>query len=157
MKNKKRIKIFFWVSFTLLTIFSMTFLLMPFTQNQSENRRMMLVIVGMIFWVSFVGGIVSLAMVKHINGKVNKEENIQNIGIRNRLGLFRNMPETIANSLFIGGLIIMIILIVTNRINEYVAYMDISILVFSFTMHFLFEDTLYKRIRNKKEKERKNL
>ena len=103
MKNKKRIKIFFWVSFTLFTIFSMTFLLMPFAQNQSENRRMMLVIVGMIFWVSFVGGIVSLAMVKYMNEKVNKEENIQNTTIRNRLGLFRNMPETIANSLFIGG------------------------------------------------------
>lgn len=156
MSNEKRIKIFFWVSFTLLTIFSMTFLVMPFASNQSENRRMMFVIVGMIFWVSFIGGIVSLAMVKHINGKANKKENIQNTGIRNRLGLFRNMPETIANSLFIGGIVVMIVLIVTNRINEYVAYVDISILTFSFAMHFLFEDTLYKRMKHKKEKERKN-
>lgn len=157
MKNEKRIKIFFWISFTLFTIFSMTFLLMPFAQNQSENRRMMLVIIGMIFWMSLAGGIVNLIMIKYMNRKANKEENIQNTNIRNPFKLFRNMPQTIANSLFIGGLIVIIILIVTNRINEYIAYINISILVFSFAMHFLFEDTLYKRIRNKKEKERKNL
>jgi len=151
------IKIYFGVAFTLLTIFSMTFLLMPLAQNQSENRRIMLIIVGIMFWVSFIGGMISLIIVKHMNAKANKKENIHNTGIRNRLGLFRNIPEAIANSLFISGLFVMIILIATNKINEYVTYIDISILFFSFTMHFLFEDTLYKRIINKKEKERKNL
>ena len=52
------IKNYFWCIVLLLTIMSFTFLLMPIA-NYMQNgwkQRLVLVIVGILFWLSFIGG-----------------------------------------------------------------------------------------------------
>lgn len=143
MKWQEKKKIYMKMTVISWAVFSMTFLLMPLSEHSQKNQRMMLVFVGAIFWISLIWCIICIVILKHVSKRANSELTGKNTMTRSRLRFFRNIPETIADSLLIGALVVMAILIATNRVTQYIMYVDLSILCFSLGMHFLFEDDSY--------------
>lgn len=148
----KILRYYFWLAFIFWTIFSATFLIMPVTETIVEGKRMVLIAVSTLFWVSFVFSIICIIILKIYNRRLNRIKKIRVSGIRYRLGLFCNIPELVANILFLGSIIASIIFMITKRINEYAVYVNISVFIYSIGLHFLFEDTLYRKIISKNRK-----
>lgn len=143
MEWHKKKKIYMKMTVISWAFFSMTFLLMPLSVSSQKNQRMMLVLVGVLFWSSFIWCILCMILLKHVSKRANEELIGNKTRSRSRIGFFRNIPEAVADSLLIGALVVMAVLISTNRVTEYITYVDLSILCFSLGMHFLFEDESY--------------
>ena len=66
----KILRYYFWLAFIFWTIFSATFLIMPVTETIAEGKRMVLVAVSALFWVSFVFGIICIIALKIQNKRL---------------------------------------------------------------------------------------
>ena len=156
MKLKKRLQLYFGLAFWGLLIFSMSFMIMPFSVNARENGRIVLVLVSALFWVSLLTGLIFLILTKRTNQRIKKKRKRKRIGWRGKSFVCQNIPVAIADTCFIGSIAGFVILLITHRSSDYVTYVDCSVLCFSLSMHFLFEDSLYRYLwmTNKKDKEK---
>lgn len=155
----------------MLTMFSMTFLIMPFSNiPDGMGQRLILGITGTLFWVTFILGYLFLFLAKSMVRRINRNSGRRN-GIRKevliynenngssgiisiiksmalkgfrKLKFYANVPTAAADTGFIAALIVMVILNYTGNTAGYAAYVDISILVFSFNAHLLFSGDLHK-------------
>lgn len=157
MLMEKKLKRYFHGSIVMLTIFPMTFLIMPIS-NMLDGipQRILFALVGSMFWLSFISGYVLLFLVKHKSKKVDgfgdKKELDQNKKWYRRFHLFTNVPTVAADTAFIAALIVLLILSHRGNTAGYVIYVDIFILVFSLNIHLLFGGNLYKSILQEKIK-----
>lgn len=63
MIKESKLKIFFWTAFGFLTLFSLTFLIMPFTVSINGNKQIVSpMIVGIIFWLCLVSGLILMIL-----------------------------------------------------------------------------------------------
>lgn len=142
MEQEERLRVYYLGSAAILLIFSSTFLAMPVTNKISmENARMVLALVGLVFWSSLIAGNVLLFLAYGIDGKMNGRE-VQG----KRLQFFSNLPTAIADFCFIAGAIVLAVLIGKNLTGQYVAYIDLFIIALAFHMHLLFSRGLHHRI-----------
>lgn len=65
MRSIRRIKQLFWSAIFFLSIMAMTFLFMPVVVKAGEHNRMVVVLLGMIFWISAIIGYLMITVAEH--------------------------------------------------------------------------------------------
>ena len=105
--------------------------------------------VGAVYWLTLIISIAGVIVIKQINRHLDNNHKRQ----RKSIPVLANIPQSIADAALIGAIVVIVILFMMGKESRYIAYVDIAIGVFALYAHFLFENTLYKRI--KKTKERK--
>lgn len=156
MQSVKRLRLYFRCAAVMLTVFSMTVLVMPLSNMlDGEKQRIMLLLVGGIFWFSFFTGYLFLFLAKGINRKW--EKNMDNSGKKKKhikMNLYSfDMPTAIADTCFLTGWIVLLLLKFTRQTTGYVVYIDLFIILMSFHVHLLFSGSLYKRVIDSSKKD----
>lgn len=153
---EKRLERYFHCSIVMLTIFPMTFLIMPFSiMFDGVLQRILFGLVGSMFWISLISGYMFLFLVKRMGRKLDgygdKKESYQNEKWFQRFHFFTNLPTAAADTAFIAALIVLLVLNRIGNTTGYVIYVDVFILIFSLNVHLLFGGNLYKSILQKKK------
>ena len=160
MRYTNRIEKLFWLSVICLTIMSATILIMPFVVSVTNEKRMLVVATGMLFWGSAIVGYTSIIKankerIRYISKQPNDDLSMGcRVGIMN---FFSNIPSTVADVSMIMSFILFIIIIFTEHNNSYLSYVLLFILILSLNMHGLFNGRIYKTIKIKHKRREKHL
>ena len=151
MKLKKEL---IWLSISIagFAILSVSFLLMPV-----ESHAVISKIAGLMFWLGLVIGImfqILLARHKKIGMTKNRIQRLANQRIKPGIfSLFKNPMTIVFDLLMAIGLVGLISSMILTKGMGYICYMFISITVFSFSMHCIFNGRIYIYISNKEKKQ----
>lgn len=151
MKLKKEL---IWLSISIagFAILSVSFLLMPV-----ESHAVISKIAGLMFWLGLVIGImfqILLARHKKIGMTKNRIQRLANQRIKPGIfSLFKNPMAIVFDLLMAIGLVGLISSMILTKGMGYICYMFISITVFSFSMHCIFNGRIYIYISNKEKKQ----
>ena len=152
------IKNYFWCIVLLLTIMSFTFLLMPIA-NYMQNgwkQRLVLVIVGILFWISFISGYTLLIITNKKFRKLFVQGNPEvESKLPNCFEFFSNTYAAVADAILIAVIVVLIVITILGRMTGVFPYIVLAILVFSINIHCLFNGNIYKTIRTNDTRERK--
>lgn len=159
----KTLPILFGVSILFLVLFSASLMLMPipFLEEQGEINQTLQLVVGILFWVSLAGAVVSIILLRRKNKKLNRAEDIRKETRKDtwkeKTGICNGLPVTVVDLLFVAGLIVFAILISADIDNHYIAFVILGITGFMPGAHFLFDSSLLKAVsfggKNKSDKE----
>lgn len=150
MKLKKD---FMWLSISIagFAILSVSFLLMPV-----ESHAVISKIAGVMFWFGLVIGIifqVILARHRKIGMTKNRIQRLANQRVKPGVfSLFKNPVAIVFDLLMAIGLVGLISSMILTKGMGYICYAFISITVFSFSMHCIFNGRIYLYISNKEKK-----
>ena len=145
----KKFRIVYIIAILMCGLHACTYLLMPLSENSINQRHITLAMVGAVYWLTLIISIAGVIVIKQINRHLDNNHKRQ----RKSIPVFANIPQSIADAALIGAIVVIVILFMMGKESRYIAYVDIAMGVFALYAHFLFENTLYKRI--KKTKERK--
>ena len=134
MNQMKRLRLYYLLSAILLFCFSCTFLLMPVANMVSqENARIVLVSVGMLFWLTGIGGYTLLFLVHRIKRRMGGEE-----GMAKRKGIFPVNKAAVALDIVFGaGVVILIAWSGKLFMQRYGAYVVLFVTTMAFHMRLL--------------------
>jgi hypothetical protein len=153
MIKESKLKIFFWTAFAFLTLFSLTFLIMPFTVSINGNKQIVSpMIVGIIFWLCLVSGLI-LMILSLQSGRKTETKIQENSPKKKIIFFFSNIPTAIADVCFIIAVAALLILWYQNSINGYLTYVVISIISETVIVHLMFSGNTFEKIKNRKKKE----
>jgi len=133
-------------------IMSISFLLMPLATSYSDknNNKIMLIIVGLVFWISLLICVISILLANKLRKKILS--NIKNTKENQKKGIFTffsNKYALVFDLLMFISLISFAIVIAKRKQNEYIAYIILSVLIFSFSMHCMLNGKIYKLSKQK--------
>lgn len=145
MKGKKTEAVLLVISLLCYLVMCLTFLFMPLEEDTFIS--------GIVFWAGLVSGSV-LQVIVNARRKAFFRKN--NISYRNtkksRAGIFRvfsNRPAKIADILCGAALVATVISMIVTRGYGYICYVFISLTVFSFVLHCVFNGKNFDFILNK--------
>ncbi|MEE1057349.1 MAG: hypothetical protein UH239_08900 [Acutalibacteraceae bacterium] len=150
MKKFKKVEKTFWFSIISFSVMSLCILFMPMASNLSEltNKRS-LVIVGSVFWLSGITGVVFMLFVrkerKNYFRKMNKENQNNDKSTKNAIASC--LQAKVAGCVAILSFLIFIISLFTNLKYGYISFVVLFILVFSLCMYFIFNGKNYRFIK----------
>lgn len=129
------------ISIIMLVLFAATFLIMPVSNYISGTySKIAYLIVGIVFWISGIGGYSILVYIYAIERKRRDKRR------KNRFFFFSNLFTKVADISFLVGVILLIILLCTKLSTHYVVYINIFSIVLSFNAHWLFSRNLHIKI-----------
>ena len=133
LKKERRL---FFLSCVFMTLLAITILFMPFEK--------LLYINGIAFWVFLLSGYILLIILntsRRRNGDKEKDKRLPGI-----IKFFSDSMARVFDGMFILSLLAFITYQYTNYIDGYISYVILSILVFSFQMHCMFNGKNYEYI-----------
>lgn len=140
MKNFKGYKVFFGLTAMCWTIFSLTFLVMPYNVSVNGNasgRNILLILTGVVFWLGLTGGWILFAVLNHMGRQYPVSDTKKN-------PFYSNIPTAVADTSFIAAAVVLILCGVSNTGNEYIIYVLICILSESVFAQILFGGKVYQ-------------
>lgn len=145
MKRKNTEVIWLVLSLTFYLAMSVTFLFMPLEEETFFS--------GYVFWAGLLGGIVTQIILNAQRKAFFRKNHIsyKNAG-KARIGLLRvfaNIPAKIADIAFVLSLVGTVIAMVVTDGYGYVCYVFISLTVFSFILHCIFNGRNFDFLLNK--------
>lgn len=148
----------FWMSVLLLTAMSLTFLMMPIADHVEGNaQRFVLVMVGILFWGSSLGGyffwVMTYRNYKELLRKDPSKAN-QSGHVIGAFELFSNTQAAVADAMLIADVAVMAIMTIWGRMDGMIPYIVLAVLIFSIHMHCIFNGNIYREVIYKKEKEK---
>jgi uncharacterized membrane protein len=138
-----RNKIVFIFIIVCWSLFSMTFMWMPLTQQHENASNQGMIAVGLFFWITFVLSIIGVMIYKKIrkeNRKQTKEQQLFKV----KRGVYLGVKAA-----FIMAMIGMLIIIIIGKQDCYITYVDISVLVYSAGLCYLLKDLCVRKERKK--------
>lgn len=147
MKNSKNEAIWLGVSIACFGMMALSFLFMPLEKVTFWS--------GAVFWMGLAGGIVTQVVVSSSRKAFFRKNRIsyKNSG-KARVGLLRvfaNLPAQIADVACAVGLVGTVISLIATKGYGYVCYVFISLTVFSFVLHCIFNGRNFDFVLNKKK------
>lgn len=134
----KRERFFYIVSIICLSLFPCTFLLMPFAVGATDSfRGPAVVLTGMMFWITGIGGYVCLILV-YVAERACKSEK--------KRFLFSNALTAAADVMFGIGIVVLAVLFRKGLTTLYSAYVCVFVIVFSWNLHWLFSRNFQKKL-----------
>lgn len=131
MRGRNKINVHFIISELCLIIFPITFLFMPTTNSDSFSyARYATVSIGVVFWMSGLFGYGILIYLYFIKKKTRKA--------RRKCYIFSNTIVSVADIVFVLGILGMIILCLIGVSSTYMGYLCLFIIVFSLNTHLLY-------------------
>ncbi len=147
MRSINRIKQLFWFATIFLLLMAGSILIMPMATKVGEEDRTVLLLSGLVFWISCIAGYTLLFMANKerkyfIRRKLNGDPSMDcKPGI---ITFFDNVPATIADVAMIASFLLFVGMYFTELKYEYISYVLLFIFVFSLNMHCLFNGRIYK-------------
>ena len=143
MRDDHTIKRLWIVSLVLLIIMPSLLLVMPYSASiDTSTDGISLIVVGLAFWATFVGGytvfLVAVLKKRKIYEETNKWHSVFKV--------FANKCLIITDTVFFGSLVWLLINIKNNKTEGFVILINLFLLVLSFNMHVLFGSNLYRYI-----------
>ena len=145
MKHKNTEAVVLCISLVFYLVMSLTFLFMPLEEETFFS--------GYVFWAGLLGGIVTQILLNaqrkaffrrnHISYKNSKKSRV---GI---LRFFANRPAMIADIVCGAALLGTVVSMIVTKGYGYVCYVFISLTVFSFILHCIFNGRNFDFILNK--------
>lgn len=118
----------------LLALFSLSFLLMPIPNFVPiEYMRISQVLIGIWFWGTGISGYYFL--IKSLQEK--RKERLRERDYR-RIFMFVDVVTSIFDIIFCASIIGLLILIKNRMTSNYIAYVDICLMILSFNGHWIF-------------------
>lgn len=140
MKKRDKRKEFFTGAFTLLLLFSCSFMLMPLPELMSEKTEILGIGVGCLFWIGFWGGYVCLIVSFIQWAKCRKKQ-----GKKEKTKVIRQIISLIVTLLVMGiGVWILRVLYKSGYGSIYINYVILSVITWIWNCYFLFGSGLYK-------------
>lgn len=157
MNNGSKQKKFLIISIISFLLMSITFLIMPFGETDMNSGTSPLTIIsGIIFWLCLIAAVVAQAILSNEFKKMTKDaKNVseRKIGI---ISFCQNKEGMAADICFLLSLITFIVLMLVTDGTMYFCYILMSMIVFSFCMHCIFNGKIYNTLFAKKNVARKN-
>ena len=145
MKNKKTEALLLGLSLLCYFAMSLTFLFMPLEKDTFVS--------GIVFWTGLVGGSVMQIMLNAQRKDFFRKNNISYKNTKkSRAGIarfFTNRPAKIADVSFCVSLMATVIALIATRGYGYLCYVFISLTVFGFVLHCIFNGKNFDFILNK--------
>lgn len=133
MKKEKKL---FFLSCVFMTLLAITILFMPFEKFLYIN--------GIAFWVFILSGYILLTILN--TSRRRNEDKEKDKRLPGVIRFFSNPLARVFDGMFILSLLVFIIYQYTNHIDGYISYVILSIIVFSFQMHSMFNGKNYDYI-----------
>ena len=112
--------------------------------------------VGILFWLSFIGGYTLLIITNKKFRKLFVQGNPEvESKLPNCFEFFSNTYAAVADAILIAVIVVLIVITILGRMTGVFPYIVLAILVFSINMHCLFNGNIYKTIRTNDTRERK--
>ncbi len=153
MRSINRIKQLFWFATIFLLLMAGSILIMPMATKVGEEDRTVLLLSGLVFWISCIAGYTLLFMANKERKYFIRRKLDGDISMGCRSGIitfFDNVPATIADVAMIASFLLFVGIYFTELKYEYISYVLLSILVFSLNMHCLFNGRIYKATKYKR-------
>ena len=145
MKNKKTEALLLGLSLLCYFAMSLTFLFMPLEKDTFVS--------GIVFWTGLVGGSVMQIMLNAQRKDFFRKNNISYKNTKkSRAGIarfFTNRPAKIADVSFCVSLMATVIALIATKGYGYLCYVFISLTVFSFVLHCIFNGKNFDFVLNK--------
>lgn len=150
MKDQvKKLKIWFYISITLLGISSSAILLVMFADfNGNQMQKAMGYLVGIIFWVGIIAGYTVFWKLNRELKKILKQHYRRKR--KSRIGLitfFSSLHGMIADIICGICFLVLTVLLITKNNAEWLTIIFISLFAFSLQMHCLLNGENFKHIK----------
>ncbi len=134
MNQIKKLRLCYAVSAVMLFILSVTFLIMPAANMVSQRvARIVLVSVGVLFWISSISGYMLLFVAYKMERRMNGKD-----GVRKRNGLFpASRVMIVSDIVFIGGVVALIAFSKKSFMQGYGAYVVLFVTTMAFHLRLL--------------------
>lgn len=150
MKGVKKINQLFGISVLALFLMSACILLMPLPNRIGEENRIMIILLGGVFWVTAIIGYVSIFLAGRECECLIKKEMITEEKSLPGIGKFFSNPlAKVADVTMIISIMLFVIINFTDLIYEYISYIILFFVIFSLNMHCLFNGRIYKMTKMK--------
>ena len=150
----RKMIIFLLLSVVLLFIGSASIVFMPLSSNISNAEfKLPVIINGLVFWISFIFGYLSLALANSQCKKINCEK------VKRKAGLFcffSNRYAKVFDVLMVVSFIALVLMMIFGKTLYYVIFIILALLVFSINMHCIFNGRVVRTIIYKNEERRKS-
>lgn len=138
MREKKERGLYI-ASILLLMLFPCTFLLMPIADMVPvQYARSVYALVGGMFWITCIGGYVSLGIVYAMEKQQKRQSR--------RTYLFSNSLTVTADIMFVLGCVGILLLSAYGLTSIYMMYVSIFLSILAWDMHWLFSRGYQKKI-----------
>lgn len=151
MRNKKIDYTWLVISVLSYLIFATSFMIMPFESASAEDGFSITShLSGLAFWISLLIAIVSQTVLavrrkkRNIASRVRQIKNTQNIGI---FCFFKNKLAAVFDVVSVLSLIGLVVALFFTRGIGYICYVFVAALVFSFSMHCIFNGRVYNELK----------
>lgn len=146
MSEKKKYNIIMYVSIISFALMSVSFLLMPLDiMLNLKNSSFINIVIGILFWITLIIGVIGQIVLSFLIKKAAYIKQNKRFGI---ITFFSNKYAVIFDLVFIVALIGFIIAAIATKLLGYSCYVFLALVVFSFTMHCIFNGNSYKVIKN---------
>ena len=151
MDNGKKINIFLYASLCAFFVMSIDFMFMPIGINDfSKNYKAVSIVTGIIFWLGLIAGITLFILYalkcKAQFNQIQKYNDNFGTADNKRIGLisfFSNRVALVSDVVFILSAILFAVLMIFTKRTAYICYIVLSLLVFSFITHCIFNGKIY--------------
>ncbi len=153
MQTIQKIKHLLWTSAGCLLTMCVTILLMPLANNKAaQTDNISLMVVGGIFWVSLLVGYALLIRANILRKCFIRRQIDSNASMKCRIGIitfFSNIPATIADAVMLTSILVISVIMFTSLKDNFIVYVLLFLLSFSFNMHCVLNGRIYKFIKFK--------
>lgn len=147
MKQMRTIKRRFYASVLCFVIFSCTFLLMdPFTELVGTARDVSVFLLGAVFWLTLILGIVLAAAAARETREYASRTGAAERGRLGALRFFSNRAAAAADALLVLGIAAAVYLAVRPPQNQFLYFVELSVLALSLSMHCLLNGNTFAAI-----------
>lgn len=154
-----RIRKLFWFAIVLLLIMSSTILLMPLVTNIEKSDSFLILLTGLLFWVSATSGYVLIAVANRERKWFIVHRGDGNLKMGCRSGLFTfftNIPATVADVVMVCSILALGVIKIMDLYDAYIVYIVFFLLVLSLNMHCMFNGRIYKSTKIRRMRRKRN-
>lgn len=153
--KKDKGSIFLYASIASFLIMSGSFLIMPFA-DFSNDKTFISFLPGILFWLFLFLGIAMTILFGNWREKIQKKQGDTEEKVKYTIGVmsvFKSRTGAVFDILTVFMLLVFIICMLITNASGYICYAAVSLFVFSFCMHCIFNGKNYLYfIKSKKEK-----
>lgn len=154
MRRIDRLIVYYWISVAALFIMSATLLFMPLSVENGQQKPILVVAVGITFWISALIGYAFVIAANSVRKQITRLLSGSHAFLNGKIGVimfFSNAYATIADVILIISFVTFVLINFSELNTSYLAYVFLFLLIFSFNMHCLFNGKIFEMIRASKK------
>ena len=156
--NKKKEWVILILSIVCFFVLSVSFLFMPFENTRAEEGFSIIShLSGLAFWISLLLAVVFqiwLAVCRRKSHRKNRTRSLNCVSKAGVFSFFKNKTAKVFDYLMIASFTAFIAAMLITRGTGYICYVLVSVFVFSFCMHCIFNGKIYAYVTDSEQTRR---